>query len=100
MTELKRTISTGQLMLYGVGSMMGHGHLWLVGKGASIMGCAVSACWTMSEKPAPEKVARRSGLVSPCTRCNSLRSNAVLRLKQEAAYPRRLRLLSMSALRQ
>ena len=41
MTELKRTISTGQLMLYGVGSMMGAGIYGLVGKGAGIMGGAV-----------------------------------------------------------
>jgi len=41
MAELKRTIGTGQLMLYGVGSMMGAGIYGLVGKGAGIMGGAV-----------------------------------------------------------
>ncbi|OAI44431.1 amino acid transporter [Rhizomicrobium sp. SCGC AG-212-E05] len=41
MTELKRTIGTGQLMLYGIGSMMGAGIYGLVGKGAGIMGNAI-----------------------------------------------------------
>ena len=41
MAKLKRTIGTGQLMLYGIGSMMGAGIYGLVGKGAGIMGGAV-----------------------------------------------------------
>lgn len=41
MAELKRTIGPGQLMLYGIGSMLGAGIYGLVGKGAGIMGNAV-----------------------------------------------------------
>lgn len=41
MAELKRTIGPGQLMLYGVGSMLGAGIYGLVGKGAGVMGSAI-----------------------------------------------------------
>lgn len=41
MAELKRTIGPGQLMLYGVGSMLGAGIYGLVGKGAGVMGNAI-----------------------------------------------------------
>lgn len=41
MTELKRTIGWQQLMLYGIGSMLGAGIYGLVGKAAGVMGGAV-----------------------------------------------------------
>lgn len=41
MTELKRTIGPVQMMLYGVGSMMGAGIYGLVGKAAGLMGSAI-----------------------------------------------------------
>lgn len=41
MTELKRTIRWPQLMLYGIGSMLGAGIYGLVGKAAGVMGGAV-----------------------------------------------------------
>ncbi|CAN7285701.1 APC family permease [Phenylobacterium sp. LjRoot225] len=41
MTELKRTIGPVQLMLYGMGSMLGAGIYGLVGKAAGVMGAAV-----------------------------------------------------------
>jgi APA family basic amino acid/polyamine antiporter len=41
MPRLKRTIGTAQLMLYGVGSMLGAGIYGLVGKAAGVMGGAV-----------------------------------------------------------
>lgn len=41
MTELRRTIRWPQLMLYGVGSMLGAGIYGLVGKAAGVMGGAV-----------------------------------------------------------
>lgn len=41
MTELKRTVGPAQLMLYGLGSMLGAGIYGLVGKAAGVMGGAV-----------------------------------------------------------
>lgn len=41
MTELKRSIGPVQMMLYGVGSMMGAGIYGLVGKAAGLMGSAI-----------------------------------------------------------
>ena len=41
MTELKRSIGPVQMMLYGIGSMMGAGIYGLVGKAAGIMGSAI-----------------------------------------------------------
>ena len=41
MTELKRTIGPAQLMLYGLGSMLGAGIYGLVGKAAGVVGSAV-----------------------------------------------------------
>jgi amino acid transporter len=41
MTELKRTIGPAQLMLYGLGSMLGAGIYGLVGKAAGVVGGAV-----------------------------------------------------------
>jgi len=41
MTELKRSIGPVQMMLYGIGSMMGAGIYGLVGKAAGLMGSAV-----------------------------------------------------------
>ncbi len=41
MSELKRAIGPVQLMLYGVGSMLGAGIYGLVGKAAGVMGGAV-----------------------------------------------------------
>lgn len=41
MTELKRSIGPVQMMLYGIGSMMGAGIYGLVGKAAGLMGSAI-----------------------------------------------------------
>ncbi|HEU0161046.1 MAG TPA: APC family permease [Rhizomicrobium sp.] len=41
MTSLKRAIGPGQMMLYGVGSMMGAGIYGLVGKAAGVLGSAM-----------------------------------------------------------
>jgi amino acid transporter len=41
MTELKRSIGPIQMMLYGIGSMMGAGIYGLVGKAAGVMGSAI-----------------------------------------------------------
>jgi len=41
MAELKRTVGPGQLMLYGIGSMMGAGIYGLVGRAAGVMGGAM-----------------------------------------------------------
>lgn len=41
MTDLKRSVGPAQLMLYGIGSMLGAGIYGLVGKAAGIMGSAL-----------------------------------------------------------
>ena len=41
MAELKRTIGPGQMMLYGIGSMLGAGIYGLVGRAAGVMGGAM-----------------------------------------------------------
>jgi amino acid transporter len=41
MTELKRAIGPGQMMLYGIGSMLGAGIYGLVGRAAGVMGGAM-----------------------------------------------------------
>jgi amino acid transporter len=41
MAELKRTVGPGQLMLYGIGSMLGAGIYGLVGRAAGVMGGAM-----------------------------------------------------------
>ena len=41
MSELKRSVGPAQLMLYGIGSMLGAGIYGLVGKAAGVMGGAV-----------------------------------------------------------
>jgi hypothetical protein len=40
-TELKRTVGPTQLMLYGIGSMLGAGIYGLVGKAARVMGSSI-----------------------------------------------------------
>ncbi len=41
MAELKRTVGPGQMMLYGIGSMLGAGIYGLVGRAAGVMGGAM-----------------------------------------------------------
>src|SRR6187551_2292374 len=41
MSELKRTVGPGQMMLYGIGSMLGAGIYGLVGRAAGLMGGAM-----------------------------------------------------------
>ncbi len=48
MTELKRSIKWPQLMLYGIGSMLGAGIYGLVGKAAGVMGGAVWIAFMVS----------------------------------------------------
>jgi len=48
MTELKRSIKWPQLMLYGIGSMLGAGIYGLVGKAAGVMGGAVWIAFLVS----------------------------------------------------